>query len=139
MTLRVGSATMGFPYNVSTFDHFTTSTTGRPPSSTTHSQVLGEGVARGAVGWEMPLVIGVLGLLSAVLISVVAKQNPEAARRLGRFLLRSLGRLSSMFGRQPDEGGDEYEAPDDPPALPLSQRPLANRTDSDRLRRCSVV
>ena len=131
---------MDAPFNVSTFDHFTTRSPGRSPSSPPHSQVAGKGVADGAVGWEMPVVIGLLGLLSVTLIAVLAKQNPEAAKRLGRFLLRGFGRLFSRLGQEPDEEGDEeYELPDELPAVPASQRPSANRTDSERMRRCSVV
>ena len=125
-------------FNQSSFDwKFTTH--GRSPSSTPHSLVAGKGVESGVGDWVQPLVIGVLGLLSVVLAVVVAKQNPEAARRIGAHFVRLFGRLTSMLGNHPPEEQEEqYEFPE-LPAVPGTQRPLSNRTDSERLRRCSVV
>ena len=124
-------------FNQSAFDwKFTTY--GRSPSSTPHSLVVKEGVASGVGEWVQPLVIGVLGLLSVALAVVVAKQNPEAARRIGAHFVRLFGRLASMLGRHPPEEQEEqYELPPSPAVLE-NQRSLANRTDSER-RRCSAV
>ena len=125
-------------FNQSSFDwKFTTY--GRSPSSTPHSLVVKEGVASGVGEWVQPLVIGVLGLLSVALAVVVAKQNPEAARRIGAFFVRLSGRLTGMLGRHPQEEQEEqYELPG-LPAAPVTQRSLANRTDSERMRRCTDV
>ena len=113
-------------------------THGRSPSSTAHSFVAGEGVTSGVGDWVQPLVIGVLGLASVVLAVVVAKQNPEAARRIGAHFVRLFGRLAGMVGHHPqDEQEEQYELPPSPVALG-TQRSLANRTDSER-RNCSAV
>ena len=125
-------------FNTSAFDWFHKKH-GRSPSSTLPSQVVGEGVASGTPEWVQPLVIGVLGLLSVILAVVVVKQKPEWAGQIGAFFARLSGRLMGMLGRHPPQDGQEqYELPQ-LPARPGSQRPLANRTDSDRLRRCSRV
>ena len=113
-------------------------THGRSPSSTAHRLVAGEGVTSGVGDWVQPLVIGVLGLASVVLAVVVAKQNPEADRRIGAHFVRLFGRLASMLGRHPqDEQDEQYEMPQ-LPAASETQRSLANRTDSER-RNCSAV
>ena len=129
-----------FPFNVSTFDHFRGNHKhGRPASTTPHSLVVEKEAVRGNVDWVEPVVIGALGTLSLVLILVIAKQNPDLFKRFGRFCCRIFGEILSKLGRQPDDdGGEQYEMPD-APAVPSSDRPLTNRTDSDRLRRCSRV
>ena len=114
-------------------------THGRSPSSTPHSLVAGKGVASEVGDWVQPLVIGVLGLACVVLAVVVAKQNPEAARRIGAHFVRLFGRLASMLGRHPqDEQDEQYEMPQ-LPAASETQRSLANRTDSERRRCISAV
>ena len=127
-----------FVFNVSFFDHFE-STTGRPVSSTPLSQVVGREAARGTPEWVMPLVIGLLGTLCLVLTLVIIKLKPELADRFVGFVLRTFDNLMRRLGRnQEDEQEQAYELPDYP-AFPSSGRPLANRTDSERLRRCSAV